>query len=93
MPSKKSEALDRQLVREAVENWVVLRDGLMWDKFRALWHPDGRMVATWFHGTVDEFIKVTREGYDKGVRIFHYLHGSSLQIQGNRSIAIHKPTI
>ena len=93
MPSMNSEALDRQLVREAVENWVVWRDALMWDKFRTLWHPDGRMVATWFSGTVDEFIKVTKEGYDKGVRIFHYLHGSSIEIKGTRAIAMTKSTI
>ena len=93
MPSLNSEALDRQLVREAVENWVVWRDALMWDKFRTLWHPDGRMVATWFSGTVDEFIKVTKEGYDKGVRIFHYLHGSSIEIKGTRAIAMTKSTI
>ena len=89
----KSDVLDRMAVREMVENWVVWRDGLMWDRFRTLWHPDGRMVATWFHGTVDEFIKVTQEGYAKGVRIFHYLHGSSIEIKGKRAIAMTKSTI
>jgi hypothetical protein len=89
----KGDILDRMAVREAVENWVVWRDGLMWDRFRTLWHPEGRMMATWFHGTTDEFIKVTQEGYAKGVRIFHYLHGCSVDINGKRAIAQTKSTI
>ena len=89
----KSDVLDRMAVREAVDNWVVWRDGLMWDRFRTLWHPEGRMMATWFHGTTDEFIKVTQEGYAKGVRIFHYLHGCSVDIKGKRAIAQTKMTI
>ena len=54
--------LDRLTIRQLVEDWAVLRDARMWDRFREVWHDDGRMMATWFQGTRDEFIKVSEEG-------------------------------
>ena len=89
----KSNVLDQLAIRELIENWAVWRDGLMWDRFRTVWHPQGRMQATWFQGTFDEFIKVSQEGYAKGVRILHFLGGSSIDIKGKRAIAQTKMTI
>jgi hypothetical protein len=88
-----SEVEDRRAIRDLIENWAVWRDALMWDRFRAVWHDDGRMMATWFQGTADEFIKVSQEGYDRGVRILHFLGGSSVDIAGPRAIAQTKMTI
>ena len=62
---------DKLAIRELIENWVMWRDGRMWDRFRTVWHSDGHMWATWFQGTYEEFIKVSQEGYDRGVRIMH----------------------
>jgi hypothetical protein len=86
-------AKDRHAIRDLVENWAVWRDALMWDRFRTVWHPEGRMMATWFQGTADEFIKVSEEGYAKGVRILHFLGGMSVDIRGKRAIAQTKMTI
>ena len=58
--------LDRLTIRQLVEDWAVLRDARMWERFRGVWHEDGRMMATWFQGTRDEFIKVSEEGYAEG---------------------------
>jgi hypothetical protein len=88
-----TEVEDQRAIRHLVENWVVWRDALMWDRFRTVWHGDGRMMATWFQGTADEFIKVSQEGYDRGVRILHFLGGSSIDIAGRRAIAQTKMTI
>jgi SnoaL-like domain len=85
--------LDRLTIRQLVEDWAVLRDARMWDRFRAVWHADGRMMATWFQGSRDEFIKVSEEGYARGVRILHFLGGSTVDIAGNRAIAQTKMTI
>ena len=85
--------LDRLAIRQLVEDWAVLRDARMWDRFRAVWHEDGRMMATWFQGSRDEFIKVSEEGYQKGVRILHFLGGSTIDVAGNRAIAQTKMTI
>ena len=84
---------DRLEIRALIENWALWRDARMWDRFRGVWHDDGRMMATWFQGSRDEFIKVSEEGYQRGVRILHFLGGSTIDIAGNRAIAQTKMTI
>ena len=84
---------DRLIIRQLVEDWAVLRDARQWDRFREEWHDDGRMMATWFQGSRDEFIKVSQEGWDKGVRILHFLGGSTIDVAGTRAIAQTKMTI
>jgi SnoaL-like domain len=84
---------DRQAIRELIENWVVWRDASDWDRFRTVWHPEGRMMATWFQGPAEEFIKVSQEGFDRGVRILHFLGGSSVDVLGDRAVAQTKMTI
>jgi hypothetical protein len=88
-----NEVDDRRVIRELIENWAVWRDALMWERFRTVWHEDGRMMATWFQGTAEEFIKVSEEGYARGVRILHFLGGSSIDVAGARAIAQTKMTI
>jgi len=85
--------LDRLTIRQLVEDWAVLRDARQWERFREVWHDDGRMMATWFQGSRDEFIKVSEEGYARGVRILHFLGGSTIDVAGNRAIAQTKMTI
>jgi hypothetical protein len=84
---------DRRVIRELIENWAVWRDALLWDRFRTVWHEDGRMMATWFQGSAEEFIKVSEEGYARGVRILHFLGGSSIDVAGSRAIGQTKMTI
>ena len=84
---------ERLAIRELVENWAVWRDAGDWDRFRTVWHDDGRMMATWFQGSADEFIRVTKEGWDRGVSILHFLGGSSIDVRGTRAIAQTKMTI
>jgi len=84
---------DRLAIRELIENWLIWRDSLLWDQFRTVWHPEGQMWATWFQGSYEEFIRVTEEGYAKGVRIMHFLGGSSIDLKGNRAIAQSRVTI
>jgi len=86
-------AVDNLTIRELVENWAVWRDARLWDQFRTVWHADGRMMATWFQGGFEEFIKVNDEGWAKGVRILHFLGGSAIKVTGDRTIAQTKMTI
>jgi SnoaL-like domain len=84
---------DRDAIREVVENWVVWRDAGDWERFRGVWHDDGRMMATWFQGSAEEFIAVSRAGFEKGVSILHFLGGNSVDVAGNRAISQTKMTI
>ena len=88
-----SELLDRLAIRELLENWAVWRDAGDWDRFGTVWHADGWMSATWFQGPASEFIRVSRDGWDKGVSILHFLGGTSIDLVGARAIAQTKMTI
>jgi SnoaL-like protein len=85
--------VERELIREVVQNWAVWRDAGDWERFRGVWHPDGRMMATWFQGSAERFIEVSREGWDKGVSILHFLGGTAIDVAGERAIAQTKMTI
>jgi hypothetical protein len=85
--------VDGQRIREVVENWVVWRDAGDWERFRSVWHPDGRMMATWIQGPAERFIEVSREGWNKGVSILHFLGGSAIDVVAARAIAQTKMTI
>ena len=86
-------AADKVAIRELVENWAVWRDARLWDRFRTVWHAEGRMMATWFQGGFEEFIKVNDEGWARGVRILHFLGGTSIDVAGHRATAQTKMTI
>jgi len=84
---------DRLLIRDLIENWAVWRDAGDWERFRTVWHDDGRMNATWKQGTADEFIKASIDGWNRGVSILHFLGGMSIDLAGERAIAQTKMTI
>ncbi len=84
---------DRRTIRELIENWVIWRDAGDWERFATVWHDDGVMMATWFQGPASEFIRVSREGFERGVSILHFLGGTSIDLAGQRAIAQTKMTI
>ena len=88
-----NETLDRLAIRDLIENWIVWRDARLWDRFRTVWHDDGVMMATWFQGTADDFIRVSDEGYKKSVRSLHFLGGMTIDLAGARAVAQTKMTI
>jgi hypothetical protein len=51
------------------------------------------MMATWFQGSADDFIRVSREGMERGVNILHFLGATSIDVAGARAIAQTKMTI
>jgi hypothetical protein len=84
---------DELEIRQMIERWVLWRDAGLWDQFATVWHPEGVMMATWFQGPYREFIRVTQEGWAKGVSILHFLGGSAIEVAGDRAIAQTKMTI
>jgi hypothetical protein len=88
-----SDIFEKLAIRDVIENWVLWRDAGDWERFRTVWHNDGRMMATWFQGSAEEFIRVSREGFERGVSILHFLGGSSVDLAGERAVAQTKMTI
>ena len=84
---------DRLEIRDLIENWVLWRDAGDWQRFAGVWHDDGVMMATWFQGPAKDFIRVTQEGWAKGVSILHFLGGMSIDLAGDRAIVQTKMTI
>jgi hypothetical protein len=91
--SNESETFDRLTIRELIESWALWRDAGMWDRLRTVWHEDGRMMATWFQGTADEFIAASQGSFARGVRSQHSLGGTTIETVGQRAVAQTKMAI
>jgi len=79
--------IEKLRIREAVENWVLWRDAGDWERFSTVWHEDGWMMATWFQGPARRFIEASRDGFERGANILHFLGGGTIEIAGERAIA------
>ncbi len=84
---------DRIAIRNVVESWALARDSANWDWFREQWHDDGFMMATWFQGPKEDFIRVSQEGYANGVNILHYTGASQPVVRGTRAVSQTRMTI
>jgi hypothetical protein len=84
---------DLLAIREVVETWACARDSADWEAFRACWHDDGYMMATWFQGPKEDFIRVSQEGWANGVSILHFTGGCRITRSGARAIAQTRMTI
>jgi len=84
---------DRLAIRDVVETWASARDSGDWEAFRACWHDDGYMMATWFQGPKEDFIRVSQEGAARGVNILHFTGGCRITLTGTRAIAQTRMTI
>ena len=84
---------DRLAIRDVVETWASARDSGDWEAFRACWHDDGYMMATWFQGPKEDFIRVSQEGAARGVNILHFTGGCRITLTGSRAIAQTRMTI
>ncbi|WP_396910717.1 nuclear transport factor 2 family protein [Mycolicibacterium sp.] len=89
----KRKQADVREIRQLVEDWAVWRDSGEWDRFAEVWHRDGYMSATWFQGSAQDFIATSRAGFTNGVRILHFLGGTSVDVQECRAVSQTKMTI
>ncbi len=88
-----SDTFERLAIREILENWIVWSDAGDWERFRTVWHDDGRMMATWFQGSGEEFVDARREAWDAGIGILHSMGATSIDLAGDRAIAQTRMTI
>lgn len=80
-------------IRQLVEKWALTRDAGDWAGFASVWHSGGWMTATWFQGPAADFVRASRDGFDAGVNILHFLGGSRCEVTGDRAVAQTKMTI
>jgi len=85
--------IDRILIREQVERWVIWRDSGSWEKFRTVWHDGARMNTTWYSGPVDDFIAHARRTFERGAIAAHFLGGTAIELSDRRAIAQTKKRI
>ena len=85
--------LERLAIREVLDNWIVYSDGGDWERFRRCWHDDGRMMATWFQGSGDEFTEARKGAWDADFGILHFHGATSIDVAGERAITQTKMTI
>ena len=84
---------DKLAILELVQQWAVWRDAGDWERLRTVWHEDGWTSATWFQGSADRFIELSREGFERGVNVAHFLGGSALDVRGIRAVCQTKMSI
>ena len=82
-----ADVIDRLLIRELIESWILWRDAGDWDRFATVWHGDGRMNATWFQASAADFIVGCRRAFDAGSVGLHTLGGISIDLRGARAVA------
>ena len=80
-------------IRQLVDKWALTRDAGDWAGFASVWHEDGWMTATWFQGPAADFVAASRDGFEAGVSILHFLGGSRCEVAGARAVAQTKMTI
>ena len=85
---------DRADIAALINDWIVYRDSGDFDRLRNVWAPDGRMNATWFSGSADEFVANSRRMFGAPVpAVLHMLGGISVDVRGVRAVSQAKMTI
>ena len=84
---------DEFMIRSLIDNWAIWRDAGEWDRLRTTFHPDGMMQTTWFYGPGADFVKGSQAAFERGVEVLHTLHGTSIDLKGDRAIAQTKMAI
>lgn len=84
---------DKLAIRETIESWAIWRDSGDFERLRTCYHDDGQMTATWFSGSVDDFVARARVSFAKGGMSSHVLGGSSIDLARSRAVAQTRMTI
>jgi hypothetical protein len=85
---------DRVAITALINDWVVFRDSGDFDRLRAIFSPDGRMNATWFSGSADDFVANSRRMFGAPVpAVLHTLGGVSVDVRGERAVSQAKMAI
>lgn len=80
-------------IRDLLENWIIWRDSGDWRRFATVWHDDGVMCATWKQSNAEDFIRGCQQSWNAGVKVWHTLGGTYIELSGTRAVAQTRMTI
>ena len=78
---------DHLEIRRLIENWAFWRDSGDWNSLATVWHPEGRMVTTWYKSSAADFVERSRRAWDEGVKVFHTVSGVNIEVENERAIS------
>lgn len=82
-----AERLDKLAIGEVIQSWALWRDTGNWAGLRSAFHPEGTMTATWFSGSVGDFIAGCQRSWAAGSKSAHFIGGSAIQLNGTKALA------
>jgi SnoaL-like domain len=65
----------------------MFRDIGQWDKLRTLFHPDGRMEASWFQGLFSDFVDASMRMGASDLRTKHVMGTPIISLTNDKAIA------
>lgn len=78
--------LDRMAAIETVHQERASRDEADWETFASLVEPDARIEVSWFSGSGAEFVRLSRQQTEAGIRVLHHLTTSRALVAGDRAV-------
>lgn len=82
-----AQRLDKLAISEVIQSWALWRDTGNWDGLGRAFLPEGRMTATWFSGSVEDFIAGCQRSWAAGSKSAHFVGGSVVQLNGDKALA------
>lgn len=84
---KMNEQIDRIAICELVQRERAARDMQRWDELAASYTEASEIDISWFHGTGKAFTEASRKMADNGLRTFHQMGPTIVEINGDRALA------
>ncbi len=79
--------LDRAAITQVVQDWGLARDTGRWDQLLAFHTFDATVQTTWFVGSAAEFVKRSRQAFDGGAKVQHFIGAATIELRGKRAVA------
>jgi hypothetical protein len=76
---------DRESIANLMTGWIH-RDLAEWVRLRELFHPDGTIEVSWFHGLAGEFVDGAMRMSKSDLRTKHFVGGPVVTLNGNKAI-------
>jgi hypothetical protein len=86
MSTDTASLLDRMGAIEAVHAERASRDEADWTVFASLIEPDAKVEVSWFRGSGDEFVRMSRQQTDAGLRVLHHLTTTRALVVKDRAV-------